>query len=118
MTKGVVMCKHGALKARCVKWFGRIVRGLNFGSTKTARIRKGSFKVDKLFNQFREGCRGDFHRSRSFVSGDICHRNIRRVRGSIHFVFRNDGDCRVEKIIIKRFCFLGKKSIECVDGGQ
>ena len=51
--KGMVVCKHGVLKARCVEWFGRVVRGLNFGSTKTAGVLKGGFKVDKLFNQFR-----------------------------------------------------------------
>ena len=113
------MRKHGVLKARCVKWFGRVVRGLNFGSTKTAGILKGGFKVDKLFNQFREGCRGNFHRSRgSFVSGGVCHGSIRSVSGSIHFMFRNDSDGRVEKIIIEPFCLLSEKSIEGVDGGQ
>ena len=70
-------------------------------------------------NQFREGCRGNFHRSRgSFVSGGVCHGSVRSVRGSIFFVCRNDGDGRVEKIIIERFCLLGEKSIEGVDGGQ
>ena len=117
--KGMVVCKHGVLKARCVEWFGRVVRGLNFGSTKTAGVLKGGFKVDKLFNQFREGCRGNFHRSRgSFVSGGVCHGSVRSVRGSIFFVCRNDGDGWVEKIIIERFCLLGEKSIEGVDGGQ
>jgi len=34
------------------------------------------------------------------------------------YFFGNDGDGRIEKIIIQRFCFLSEKAVESVDGRQ
>ena len=95
------MTKHGAIKGRCVEWFSRVVRGLNFRSAESVGIRKRGIKVDKIFNQLRKGSRRNFHRSgRSFSGGGIGHGNIRSITNRVNFMFRNDGDGGIEKIII------------------
>ena len=45
------MIKHGAIKGRCIEWFSRVVRGLNFRSAESTGIRKRGIKVDIIFNQ-------------------------------------------------------------------
>ena len=113
------MVKHRAVKGRCVKWFSRIVRGLNFRSAESSGILKRGFKVDKLFNQLRKGSGGNFHRSRwSFAGGGISHGSIRSITDSVHFFFGHDSDGGIEKIIIERFGFLSEKAVEGVDGRQ
>jgi len=102
MKEVMIMLKHGAIKGWCIKWISRIVRGLDFRSTKSAGIRKGGFKVDKLFNQVRKGSGGNFHRRRRSLSGSgISHGSIRSITDSVHFLCGNYGDCGIEKIIIK-----------------
>ena len=51
------MIKHGAMEGRCVEWFSRVVRGLNFRSAESAGISKRGIKVDKIFNQLGKGSR-------------------------------------------------------------
>ena len=113
------MVEHGAVKGRCVEWFSGRVRRLDFRSAESARIRKGGFKMNKLFNQVRKGSRRNFHRNRrSFFGSGISHGTIGGITDSIHFLCRNNGDCGIEKIIIQRFCFLSEKAVKCVDGRQ
>ena len=36
----MIMIKHGAIKGRCIQWFSRVVRGLNFRSADFCGVMK------------------------------------------------------------------------------
>ena len=89
------MVEYGAVKGRCVEWFSGRVRRLDFKGAESARIHKGGFKINKLFNQVRKESRRNFHGNRHhFVArfGGVMKNNeaVQGVDADVEKVFNFD----------------------------